>query len=216
MNNFGKPPAGDKNLVNFKTYYFSVIAYAHNNYKPYDPTDPNSQKLPYLEGRKNIKVYTAIPHNPTPENNGSVLNAEYGDGPELTRLAGQGNGGLILDLTEDSEKEALANGVDEEATYMGRRGPVDVMVYDPLKVPEADFELFIFDTSTVLEGERLNPESSFWRLVNVTTGETVVDTSDQPLSVVNEQILPEIGLSITTRQPDYPGGEHIDLSLIHI
>jgi len=45
---------GDRALVNHKTYYYVAVAYAHNEYKKYDPNDPNAldgQKLPYISSR---------------------------------------------------------------------------------------------------------------------------------------------------------------------
>lgn len=94
--------SGDKRLVNNKKYYYMVVAYAYNEFKKYShiPGSLGSidgQPLPYLMGRKNIQVYTAIPHMIESENGGTVLNADYGDGVEITRIEGQGNGANILD-----------------------------------------------------------------------------------------------------------------------
>ena len=53
------------NLVNHKTYYFMAVAYAYNNFLPYNQDNGLGllgQKKPYLEGRKNIQVYSAVPH----------------------------------------------------------------------------------------------------------------------------------------------------------
>ncbi|HXU26939.1 MAG TPA: hypothetical protein VN698_06870, partial [Bacteroidia bacterium] len=55
--------------------------------------DLNGQKKPYLQGRNNVKVVTGIPHNPTVEANGTTMNSSYGNGPAVTRVEGQGNGG---------------------------------------------------------------------------------------------------------------------------
>jgi hypothetical protein len=94
----------DPKIVNNKQYYFMVIAYAFNEYSPYseEPGVLNGlygQKQPYLGGRKNIKVYTAIPHKTV---DGMVLNAQYGDGFEITRLQGHGNAGIGVDFTPAS------------------------------------------------------------------------------------------------------------------
>jgi len=44
---------GDSRLVNNKKYYFRAIAYAYNNFLPFDPTDfENTQQLPYLTGSR--------------------------------------------------------------------------------------------------------------------------------------------------------------------
>jgi len=49
-------------LVNHKKYYFSVVAYAYNNWKEFNQTDDlQGQPNPYLEGRRNIQIYTVIP-----------------------------------------------------------------------------------------------------------------------------------------------------------
>ena len=64
----------NRNLTNYKKYYYSVLAYSYNEYMPYsqEPGVLNGllgQKVPYLAGRRNIKTYTAIPH---PIVNGTV------------------------------------------------------------------------------------------------------------------------------------------------
>src|SRR3989339_1108318 len=35
----------DKQLVNYKEYYYMVIAYAYNNYDPYNPVDESYRPL---------------------------------------------------------------------------------------------------------------------------------------------------------------------------
>lgn len=196
---------GSTKLVNYKTYYFSVVAYSYNNFFPYDPTNESSQKKPYLEGRKNIKIYTAIPHIPDPENNGMQLNAEYGDGPDITKLEGRGNGGNFLELTDETTESIFANNFVLTPTYKGRNAPVDVKVYDPVSLPNADFELTFVDSSKVPNPvyPRINADSIWWVLTNKTTGEVV--KSDFPINFVNEQILPQWGLSVTVKSVLNPG-----------
>ena len=97
---------GDNRLVNYKTYYYMAIAYGYNNFKTYNPLDPlalDGQERPYLSSRKSpsgsIEPVSAIPHPPAAESGGTVVNAQYGDQPEIIRIEGQGNGGLELELT---------------------------------------------------------------------------------------------------------------------
>ena len=154
--------------------------------------NPNSQKTPYLEGRNNIKVYTAIPHKTDPENNGTILNAQYGDGPDITQIEGQGNGGYYLELVDESVNTIIANGIDDSPTYMGRNAPIDVMIYDPLRVPNAEFEVTLYDSSVAAIGAStgyvLNRDSTWWIMKNLNTGVTV--KSDLPIDFINEQIIP--------------------------
>jgi len=201
---------GSTKLINFKTYYFSVVSYSYNNFSDYEPTDPNSQKRPYLEGRKNIKIYTAIPHKPDPENGGMVLNAEYGDGPDITKIEGIGNGGNFQILTEETVNSLITTAPTiKEPIYKGRNAPIDVMVYDPVRLPAADFELKLIDSTN---SSPINPDSTWWVLTNLTDGNIVV--SDFPINIVNEQVIPEWGLSVTVKNVFDPGGQTVSGTFI--
>jgi hypothetical protein len=196
-------------LVNYQNYYFAVVSYAYNDFKAYDPTDPNTQKTPYLEGRNNIKVYSAVPHITDPENNGTILNSEYGDGPDITQIEGIGNGGYFLELTSSTVDTIITNTVDASPTYVGRSAPIDVMVYDPIKVPNAQFEVILYDSSQAAVGAAsgyiVNRDSTWWIMTNLTTGETV--KSDFPIDFINEQIIPEWGLAVTVKAVNPPGAD---------
>ncbi|MFM7912725.1 MAG: hypothetical protein ACKO9W_11140, partial [Bacteroidota bacterium] len=53
---------GSDQLVNFKKYYYTVIAYGYNMYARYDIVTDTGQQKPYLPGRNNVRTYTGIPH----------------------------------------------------------------------------------------------------------------------------------------------------------
>ena len=162
---------GDKKLVNHRTYHFMAVSYAFNQYLPYrqdvapgtvidsvqitatdtfvysstshDPSgDYTGQKKPFLKGRKNIKVYSAVPHNPAPEANGTIANSTYGFGPKVTRIEGQGNGGYALDLTQETIDRIMnpaGDWFEDSLIYENTRGPINVKVIDPLRVLGGDF-----------------------------------------------------------------------------
>ena len=155
------------NLVNHQTYYFMAVAYAYNNFLDYaqDPNNPillSGQQKPYLEGRKDIKCYPAVPHKII---NGTVMQCDYGQKPSITRIVGQGNGGNELELSDEAINELftkrLANSYDENGEkvvfghpdypiiyhpkYKVGYGPLNVKVIDPLNVKSARYELW-FDT----------------------------------------------------------------------
>lgn len=162
--------ADDKTLVNYKKYYFAAVAYAYNNYQPVDPDiiAAGGQFEPYLEGRTGAgNVYVGMPHIPTPQQNGLVLNAQYGDGPDITRIVGYGNGGNILEFTDETVAEILANGYAAEPIYKGTTTPIDVTIFDPMRVPDAEFELDIKNRIYINYSQpkygtlTQNPDSSF-------------------------------------------------------
>lgn len=193
--------SGVTRLVNHKQYYYMVIAYAYNPGElasnPYSSLTANT---PYLSGRKNVKVYTGIPHIPSPEQNGTVQNSMYGSGPMLTRVEGQGNGGNVLDLTDETTARILASPDSRSINleYRNGKGPVNVKVIDPLNVPVGDFTI------------RLNGVSANagWAITNNTTNVTV--SSQRSIAIANEQILPQWGISVTITQVEPVGTSSLE------
>jgi len=208
--------AGSK-LINQQTYYYMAVAYGYNNYIPYNqftpfqpanPFNPSmvGQLQPYKRGRQNIKMYTAIPHIPAPQGGGTVINGNYGAGPVITRIDGNGNGGSAVDLTDATVAAILSSTAPisrvDQVQYKGGAGPINVKVVDPLNVPSANFTLLIKGTNV---GGFMSPAST-WVLVNNTTGDSV--KSDKSMAIYNEQtmtavhsIMPNWGISVTITQP---------------
>ncbi len=200
---------GDRRLVNNKTYYFIAIAYAHNEYAPYiiDPAVPEGlrgQKTPYLASRKtqaggSIVAIPAIPHIPAPRAGGTEVNARYGDGPQITRIEGQGNGGMVLELTQETIDEIMSGPPHKSLnpTYENGRGPINVKVVDPLNVKPGNFTLK-FDPT-------LDIDSTRWTLYYEHNGTFDTIHSDRTITVANEQLLLDYGLAITIGQSYFPG-----------
>ncbi len=189
--------SGDKRLINHKKYYYMVVSYAYNG--------SDLQKTKYLQGRKNTKIYTAIPHIPAPEFNGLIVNSEYGDGPQIIREEGRGNGGLKLEITDSSIAKILRDGYDSRVEYVGAMGPVGIKVIDPKNVPDAKFELTLIDSVTT--NSIMKDTGTYWKLTNITTGDVVY--SDTTIEVGNEQMKPDWGLSVYVKQVSNPGSKLI-------
>lgn len=197
-------------LVNFKSYYFMALTYAYNNYEPYsvntDPTSgqqvPFGQPRPFVAGRKaafgSIRSYVGIPHKPAPEAGGTIQNAAFGTPLAITRLEGQGNGGLKLELLPVSENAIMSGAPwrSDELRYKAGAGPVDVRIVDPLRVPVAEFELWMQDSIT--PGD-LN--DAYWYIVNLNTNE--VRKSDRTIDLKYEQLLLDWGISVSIGQVNY-------------
>lgn len=235
----------DPKMVNNKQYYYMVLAYAFNEYLPYseEPGVLNGlygQKRTYLAGRKNIKTYTAIPHKTT---GGTVLNSEYGDGFEITRIQGQGNAGIGLEISPESiqdviskppidyqnyvsppygikslEQKLIPTTVFGDAgypivynpTYEKGQGPVKVKVIDPKNVKAGKYQVEFFNVkmpyTLTSAGDTIYDSLSIvrasWRLSDA-SGKTW--TSDTTIDRRNEQVISELGISISMEQIVNPG-----------
>ena len=187
---------GNRDLINHKEYHFTVIAYGQNQFEEFDPTiAPGGQKIPFLAGRRNIKTYTAIPHEIDAEKGGTIQVAQYGDGPEITRLDGIGNGAGELELQPEEVARILTGYSTGQPTYMGGLGPVAIKVIDPLEVKDGQYTLS-FDESN---------SNANWQIVDG-DGQVIAE-SDTTISFYNEQIIPALGLSVAIQQPEAPGGD---------
>jgi hypothetical protein len=209
----------DKRIANNKKYYYIAIAYAYNNFKQYNPNDAtklDGQKTTYLASRKlggggSIEPIVAIPHMTNSEQNGTLLQSSYGMSPEVIRLEGQGNGGLVLNF-DKTTIEQLVGKRGEEATdengnpinfiptpvYSVNYGPLNVKIVDPLAVRTGNYIL------KIVPGEGTMNEA-YWELTNANGGEVYegVDTlrSTRPIGEINEEIIFELGLSIQLTNP---------------
>ena len=187
---------GDRTLINHKEYYFTVIAYGQNQYLEFNPTTaPGGQKIPFLAGRRNIKTYTVIPHQIDSEKGGTVQVAQYGDGPIIKRLDGVGNGGTELELLPEEVDAIMSGNSDGQPSYMGGMGPVAIKVVDPLEVKDGQYTL-TFDAANA---------TANWEITDGTGA--VIAESDTTISFYNEQIIPDLGLSVAVQQAPTPGGD---------
>lgn len=191
----------DQSLVNFKSYNYYIVSYA-------TATNCATDAEQYLAsaktiGEQSLNIYTAIPHDPTPS--GKALNSDYGTGIPVTMVEGMGNGGQVVKLADISINTLLAPPYySKERLYQSGFGPIKVKVINPVKVPKANFELMMRDSSSnTRKTDTLSPISTRWFLRNLTTGE--VKASDTTLSYANEQIFEDWGLSVQMSQSILPG-----------
>ncbi len=224
---------GDVNLINHKTYYYMAISYAYNSYQEYviDPNNPMGlygQKLPFLAGRKNIKLYSAVPHKQV---SGTIINSNYGDQPQITRWVGLGNGGNQLEMTQATIDEILSKGPAKEdtnlygnnlvqfghpdypivyhPTYKAGNGPVDIKIVDPLNVVTTDYAIWFEDfqkkrmdqvtADPSVVGDTASKTVFRWVLKDLNTNELFY--SDTTSDFQTENIFIERGISVMVHQP---------------
>lgn len=208
-----------KTLVNYKTYYYVVVAYAQNNFKQFDPSSfGTTQDKVYLESRTDgrglpISVITAMPH-PATDSLYTQTYADYGTGIQLTRVEGTGNNGIAMEMTEASELEALgANNQSYHPVYKGNFGPVSLKVVNPDSIKAGQYEIWMtVDTNYVGyqapfstaynclgptatynfdTGKGAKAENTTWYIKNVTTGDVVYSQTN--IKEYNEQYLRKYG-----------------------
>ena len=220
-------------LVNNKEYYFVCIAYAQNRFKEYSQTEAaylDGQKEPYLAGRKDefgrtITPVVAIPHDPATENGGTIIQAEFGMSPNITRIEGHGNGGSVLRLTNASIEELMgapgvpgkpAGRINNGGTsmlpnpcqlltphYEQNYGPIAVHVVDPLSVKAGKY-IIKFDHKDTIGNAHWaiskSPEDPTyaetpWLYINGTDTAYSI-TSDFTIGRANEQLFLDLGIAV--------------------
>ncbi len=235
----------DKRLVNNKKYYFVAVAYAQNVYKQYSPTDAtkiDGQKEPYLASRKkgdgsSVESVVAIPHKLSAQQNGTTVRTTYGVSPEITRVEGYGNGGLVINLQKSSIAELMgATGVEpateqvtirdpytkndttivrpinilKEPEYQTNAGPLNVKVVDPLNVKPGSYYLRFVPAETT--DTTVTPNAAV-RDSNMSNANWVLTTTDgSPLYDDVYQIESDRPLSEDNEQIIFGLGISISLS----
>jgi hypothetical protein len=194
------------NLINFKTYCFIAVAYGYNNYYPFKEIDGEAigQSAPYLRSRRSpvgsIQTICGVPHKIQPENGGTELNSNFGDGVEITRIEGAGTGGVRnFPKLKQSSIDKIMEGEPWRADvleYEEGFGPVDIFVADPLTVKDASFTLALQNIYNDIEND-----TTFWVLTDEANPDDRI-FGDRFFSENNEQLIPEYGLAINFSQ--YP------------
>jgi hypothetical protein len=196
----------DRRLINHKQYHFLVLAYAHNSWKSFDIITGQGQKRAYLEGRGNVggpdkKAYTLVPRPIVYEE----LNAAYGDGPKVTRIAGEGNPGKFLDMDPTMYDLIIQKQDNGKILYKAGAGPIDAKVVDPLRIKDGKYRLEITGNfSTSANGNQCSfDDKTVWKLTDVTNNKVLLQ--NRSLSYIKEYIVNNLGFSITVGNEDDPG-----------
>lgn len=183
-----------RTLINHKKYYYAVVAYAHNNYENFKQNGIflTGQQTPYLEGGR-VEIKTVIPRPIVDQ----VLNAAYGDGVEITRLEGEGAGGIFLDVSKEEREQMLAGSGDGEITYLPGKGPLNIVIFNPFEVKEGEYEVQFTDSDN---NDAVLDEAARWELKRVDIpGEPTV-VSSTGINEFNEQVFADYGFTVTITQ----------------
>ena len=163
-------PGNDRRLINYKTYYYGVIAYATN--------DTASDGRRFVPSNRYFLNVSAVPHPIEFENFGTVVNADYGDELPITQIAGFGNGGQFVEISPETEREILARGSVNEIKYQPGKAPIRVSVINPKEIKDTEYKVEIVKnrftglTDTMRAGGQTSLDSVFaeWLLLQKIDG----------------------------------------------
>lgn len=206
----------DNSLINYKNYYFGIIAYAQN--------DTTSDGIKFLPGNGNFVNTQATPHKISFENFGTEINSAFGLGPEITRLAGTGNSGNFTRLTEASEQMVVANSAVSSVTFQQNLGPISVKVTNPKDVKASDYMVRVvldsvlsvrYDISkvpprndtTFAEWVLYENAGGIWNPIFISEYyRNNLDREFRPAPLMgSERIIDGHGISVSVRQVNNPG-----------
>lgn len=190
-------------LRNNSKYYYTVVAYAYNNYQDFrmETGTPIGQHEPYIEGRGNVDVYTVIPRQTT----WMQLNSVYGQGFEVTQLDGEGVGGNFTRITDETREKMLASNEPVPITYLPGFSPISLKVVNPLQVKGGDYVLKVFDNNP--GDNKLDFNETRLQLINTTTRDTL--TTKTTLAREGEVIAGEFGISVFLNNGQGPGKNNL-------
>jgi hypothetical protein len=196
-----------KNLVNYKTYYFAVVAYAQNTFADFVGSVPyTGQSTAFRESRTNgrkepIAIIKVMPV-PTNDNMYTQNNSAYGDGVEITRIEGKGNGGSALELTDESINTIIndPNGW-RKPTYKAGEGPITVKVTCPDSLKNGSYKVRMqvnaqHNPNTKDSTLGAIGDSTFWVLERTINGVTESIIGEKNIADYNEQLIAEFGENI--------------------
>ena len=110
-------------------------------------------------------------------------------------MDGVGNGGTELELLPEEVTAILNGNSSGQPSYMGGMGPVAIKVVDPLEVKDGEYTLTFSSANA----------NANWQITDA-SGNIIVE-SDTTISFYNEQIIPDLGLSVAVQQAPAPGGD---------
>jgi hypothetical protein len=184
-----------------------------NLYDPNDATALDGQKIPYISSRLNfdgtsITAVSAVPHNPTPEANGTAQRIGYGSSPRITRIDGHGNGNRNLSFTAETLNSVISNGYVENPEYDYGMGPIGIKVVDPLNLVNGFFECKFKDYTSSSKWDSIPHavDTARWVIYRYDKkGGELLDSvlSERTIQENNEQIIPQWGISVNIKQTSY-------------
>ena len=129
------------------------------------------------------------------------LNAFYGEGAKVIGLGGVGAGGNFLNITDETRDEIAMTDYAPELEYTPGDAPIEVKVYDPLRIKNGSFILEFNDNDG--NNDLLAPNAR-WRIYPENDPGDFI-TSERSIATLNEQIIGDYGFTVSLGQTDDVG-----------
>jgi hypothetical protein len=205
--------SGDnKRLVNYKDYYYAAVAYGYNNYSLFNPAGGQGQATQYLESRTDgrqgpNRIYKVTP-TPAYDNVYTDTKVTYGDGIQITRIEGKGNGGKAMELTDETINEILASpdNMSKNPVYKAGAGPITVKITDADSIKPGVYTVSLIKDSVhnPLLGDSswgaYGPRTK-WQITRDYNGVIETILSENNIQRYNEKILAQWGLDNENSKP---------------
>ncbi len=118
--------------------------------------------------------------------------------PQITRIEGNGNGGNILEFTNETLTNLMSASpyMSKNPVYEPGKGPIKIKITNNYNFTRADFKL-----KFVVLNDKI--DSARWELTNLDNGKQYY--SQNTIQIENEQFISELGISVTIGQVKAPG-----------
>ena len=130
----------------------------------------------------------------------------------------------IIDFSQETEDDIVANYTPREVTYALNGAPVAVKVIDPLNVQPGNYKLLLNEATTPAFniGKKNMLDTCDWMLLREYGNNIDTIISNMSIQVGNEQLIPEWGISVDieyyqyAQEGDGPRPDFLAVSYTHL
>ncbi len=124
----------------------------------------------------------------------------------ITRYDGVGVGSHFVEMQDSMYQKILSGNFNGAITYKANNAPIEVKVINPLALKEGDYEVAFFDK--IMTDNELAIDAQ-WKLTRKGDPASVISTKS--IATLNEQLIPQYGLSISIGQTKKPAADPLNI-----
>jgi len=126
-------------------------------------------------------------------------------GVNLTRLEGKGNGGMHLEINDQSINDILTSNEHRAMypTYLSGQGPVNITVVDSINITPGEY-IFKLENPTLTTQGAITSYGG-WSILDSLGN--IVDSSNQSIDIGIKKHIPQLGVYVSVKQQVNPGDD---------